>query len=111
MGSAPDEILDADNIATNVLYQCNDFGTRTPDPAKPFKRYYSIAKSERRKFKPIWKSCRTPSDEFSKSVTYVNWEIHDLANNDDETTKTVGMLYATYYFRFRRPRLDNVNPD
>jgi len=43
MGTAIQEIADGDNCTTNVLYQCNDFGKHTPDPQKPFNRYYKIA--------------------------------------------------------------------
>lgn len=115
MGTTVIEIADADNVTTNVLYPMNDFGKHTPDPSKPMHRYYGIAKSERKKFQPIWLSTRGPTGDgtnflFSKTVTYYNWEINDIDDNPSADTQIVGKLYATYFIKFRRPRADNLTP-
>ena len=108
MGTSPVELPLAENVTTNVLYQANDFGKKRPTGV--FSRYYGIAKSERRKYREVWRSTRE-SVPYSTTVTYYNWEIDDIGDNNADATKTVGKIYATYYFKFRRPRLDNIGPD
>jgi len=109
MGTSPAEITDADNIATNILYQCNDFGTRTPDPSKPMKRFYSIAGHLKRLNELTWRSTRGNVNGYAQPVTYINWEVFD--GQDDGAQNCVGKLYATWYVQFRKPRLDNYAPD
>lgn len=115
MGTSPVEIADGDEVTTNRLYQCNDFGTRGPDPSKPVSRFYGVAKSERRKFQPIWRSTRTVLTDgqkaYSDSVTYLNWECPDIGDNNAADSKIVGNHYCTWYIKFRRPRLDNINAE
>jgi len=80
-----------------VLYNCKDFGTTNPDPSKPPKRYYNVAKSQRRLNATMWKSTRTVNTEdYTQAITYYNWEIHD-SSDDVGQEEYVGMFYTTYY--------------
>ena len=104
MGTLDNQIVDGENATTNVLYQCKDFGSRTPDPSKPTKRYYKPAAYLRRRFDSDW--LKTSETNYTPNTTYINWEIVGA-----ELGRLVGQVMVTYYFQFRHANPGNISPD
>lgn len=83
-----------------------DYGEHTPDPSKPFKRYYKVARRNRRTLlNPTWQA--TTSNDYSDGITYFNWHVFDP---DISTQQVPGEMTVTWYFKFRKPVMTAVDP-